>query len=60
MKNEAKILKKLSHPGIIKLYSTFTQDGMYGLVLDYALNKDFSNFLNEHKLSAEACKYYAT
>lgn len=58
MRNEAKILKKLAHPGIIKLHTTFTQECVFGLVLDYALNSDFAGFLENNTLSAEACQYY--
>lgn len=45
VRNEAEILQTLNHPGIVKLFATFSDDKNLYLVLDYALNKDFSSFM---------------
>lgn len=39
------MLQTLDHPGVVKLYATFSDENNLYLVLDYALNKDFSAFL---------------
>lgn len=45
MQNEKNILSKLNHPNIVKLHSTFTDAKNVYMVLDYAINGDFSNYL---------------
>ena len=49
MKNEAQILRTLNHPGVLGLESTFSDNQNLYLVLDYALNKDFSSFLQNNR-----------
>lgn len=39
------MLQTLDHPGVVKLYATFSDENNLYIVLDYALNKDFSGFL---------------
>ena len=47
IKNEQRVLKIVNHPGIIKLHTTFREGDAEYLVLDYALNGDFSEFLRQ-------------
>jgi serine/threonine protein kinase len=38
-------LTKLSHPNVVRLHSSFTDAKNVYMVMDYAINGDFSNFL---------------
>jgi serine/threonine protein kinase len=42
IKNEKNILSSLKHPNIVRLYSTFMDSKNVYMVLDYAINGDFS------------------
>jgi serine/threonine protein kinase len=46
--NEKNLLMKINSPLITKLYSTFSDRKNVYMVLDYALNGDFSQFLKLH------------
>lgn len=52
---ERNILSKVSHPNIIKIYSTFTDSKNVYMVLDYAINGDFANYL---KLNSKYFLFY--
>ncbi|CDW90232.1 protein serine threonine kinase [Stylonychia lemnae] len=43
IQNEKNLLSKISHPNIVKLHSTFTDQKNVYMVLDYAINGDFSD-----------------
>lgn len=45
IQNEKRILSMLSHPNIVKLHSSFTDSKNVYMVMDYAINGDFANYL---------------
>jgi len=51
IQNEKNLLSKLSHPNIVKLHSTFTDQKNVYMVLDYAINGDFSQYLKLNSIN---------
>jgi hypothetical protein len=41
------VLHCIRHPGIVQMHGTFADKNSMCLVLDYALNNDFSSFLEQ-------------
>jgi serine/threonine protein kinase len=60
IQNEKCILNKLHHPGVIQLHKSFTEQNNLCLVVDYAINGDFSTFLHQKSLKTFDVKLYYT
>lgn len=41
----------MAHPGVVQMRGTFTDSASKCLVLDYALNRDLSSFLEANRKS---------
>ena len=52
------ILRELSHPGVVTLYGSFMDRRNLFLVLDYALNGDFSQMLAKNSLKTNKIKQF--
>ena len=54
--NEAKFLRLLSHPNIIKYYSSFQEGDYLYIIEEFADNGDMTNLLKKHKESGKFIK----
>ena len=54
--NEAKFLRLLSHPNIIKYYSSFQEGDFLYIIEEFADNGDMTNLLKKHKESGKFIK----
>ena len=49
MMNEIEILRKLDHPGVIKIYEAYIHQGNYYIVTEYCSGGSLSKYLKNHK-----------